>query len=199
MALVTAVAVIDAISTLGLPDPEIGIRWPNDMEDSSAASSVAFFPERVETKLGHRLLIGVGLNVLTRIDQAPPDVQRMATALVHSNLKPSMPPSSLAFLAAILMQFECVLYRMAADDPELARQWDRLNLLHNEVVRVALGPRVISGKVQEIDAALGVHDGQQLHHLFGGQVLRDSSVAAQLTHGQPARDSDTLMAVLGEI
>ena len=41
---------------------------------------------------------------------------------------------------------------MAADDPGLAQQWDRLNLLRDQVVHVALGPRVISGKVHEIDA-----------------------------------------------
>ena len=66
---------------------------------------------------------------------------------------------------------------MAADDPGLAPEWDRLNLLRDRIVRVALGPRVISGKVHEIDAqgALNVHDGQQMQRLFGGQVLRDAS------------------------
>ena len=120
------------------------------------------------------MLIGIGLNVLTRINQAPPDVQRMATSLSALQLQPLEPSFLSGFLAAILTQFETALYRLAADDPGLAQQWNRLNLLHDQVVRVVLGPRVISGKVREIDAqgALGVHDGQQLHRLFGGQVLR---------------------------
>ena len=33
----------------------------------------------------------------------------------------------------------------------LAQEWDRLNLLRDQIVRVALGPRVITGKVQGID------------------------------------------------
>ncbi|MGC1720059.1 MAG: biotin--[acetyl-CoA-carboxylase] ligase [Isosphaeraceae bacterium] len=180
LALMTAAAVIEAIGALGLTDPGIGIRWPNDIEVNGRKLG-GVLPERVETRQGHRLLIGIGLNVLTRIDQAPPDVQRMATSLSALQLQPLEPSFLSGFLAAILTQFERALYRMTADDPGLAQQWDRLNLLRDQVVRVALGPRIISGKVHEIDAqgALGVHDGQQMHRLFGGQVLRDPSGDAQ--------------------
>jgi len=180
LALMTAVAVIEAIGALGLTDPGIGIRWPNDIEVNGRKLG-GILPERVEGEHGHRLLIGIGLNVLTRIDQAPPEVQRMATSLGTLQHKPLEPSFLAGFLAAILSQFERALFRLAADDPGLARQWDRLNLLRDQVVRVALGPRVISGRVHDIDAqgALGVHDGQQVHRLFGGQVLRDSSGDAQ--------------------
>ena len=151
LALMTAAAVIEAIGALGLTDPGIGIRWPNDIEVNGRKLG-GVLPERVETRQGHRLLIGIGLNVLTRIDQAPPDVQRMATSLSALQLQPLEPSFLSGFLAAILTQFERALYWMAADDPGLAQQWDRLNLLRDQVVRVALGPRVISGKVHEIDA-----------------------------------------------
>ncbi|MBV8312765.1 MAG: biotin--[acetyl-CoA-carboxylase] ligase [Planctomycetaceae bacterium] len=180
LGLMAAAAVIEAIGALGLTDPGIGIRWPNDIEVNGRKLG-GVLPERVETRQGHRLLIGIGLNVLTRIDQAPPDVQRMATSLSALQLQPLEPSFLSDFLAAILTRFERALYRMVADDPGLAQQWDRLNLLRDQVVRVALGPRVISGKVHEIDAqgALGVHDGQQMHRLFGGQVLRNPSGDAQ--------------------
>jgi BirA family transcriptional regulator, biotin operon repressor / biotin---[acetyl-CoA-carboxylase] ligase len=176
LALMTAGAVIKAINVLGLTDPGIGIRWPNDIEVHGRKLG-GILPERIETRPGHRSLIGVGLNVLTRIDQAPPEVQRMATSLSALQLQPLDPSFIAGFVAAILTQFERALYRLAADDPGLAHEWDRLNLLRDQVVRVALGPRVISGKVQGIDAqgALGVHDGRQMHRLFGGQVLRDPS------------------------
>jgi BirA family transcriptional regulator, biotin operon repressor / biotin---[acetyl-CoA-carboxylase] ligase len=176
----TAVAVIEAIGALGLTDPGIGIRWPNDIEVNGRKLG-GILPERVETRLGHRLLIGIGLNVLTRIEQAPPGVQRMATSLSALQLQPLDPSFLAGFLAAILTQFERALDMMAADDPGLAWQWDRLNLLRDQVVRVALGPKVICGKVHDIDTqgALGVHDGQQVQRLFGGQVLRDPSGDAQ--------------------
>ena len=176
LALMTAVAVIEAISALGLTNQAIGIRWPNDIE-ANGRKLGGILPERVEIEHGHRLLIGIGLNVVTRIDQAPPAVQKMATSLRALQPQPLDPLLLPRFLAAILVQFEQALYRLVEDDPELAREWDRLNLLRDQAVRVALGPRVIEGKVREIDAqgALCVHDGQQLHRLFGGQVLREDS------------------------
>jgi BirA family biotin operon repressor/biotin-[acetyl-CoA-carboxylase] ligase len=179
LALMTAVAVIESIGVLDLNDPGIGIRWPNDIEFAGRKLG-GILPERVETGHGHRLLIGIGLNVLTRIDQAPPDVQRMATALAALQHRPLDSSFLSSFLAVILTQFERDLERLARDDPGLAEEWNRRNLLRDQFVRVALGPRLVSGKVQEIDAqgALNVHDGQQVQRLFGGQVLRDPSGAA---------------------
>ena len=176
LALTTAVAVIKAIQILGLTDPGIGIRWPNDIEVNGRKLG-GILPERIETETGHRLLIGVGLNVLTRIDQAPPEIQRMATSLSALQPQPLGPAFMAGFLAAILTQFESCAYRLAAEDPGLALEWERLNLLRDQFVRVALGPRVVRGRVQEIDAqgALGVHDDQQVQRLFGGQVLRDAA------------------------
>ena len=174
LALMAAVAVIEAIGALGLTDPGIGIRWPNDIEVGGRKLG-GILPERVEVDHGHRLLIGIGLNVLTHIDRAPAAVQQMATSLSALQPQPLEPSFLRRFLAAILAQFEQALSRLAEDDPALAAQWDRLNLLRGQAVRVALGPRVIEGKVHEIDpqGALCVHDGQQLHRLFGGQVLRE--------------------------
>jgi BirA family transcriptional regulator, biotin operon repressor / biotin---[acetyl-CoA-carboxylase] ligase len=178
LSLMTAVAVIEAIAALGLSATGIGIRWPNDVE-AGGKKLGGILPERVETGQGHRLLIGIGLNVLTRVDLAPPAVQLMATSL--SALQPEPPDPSVLprVLAEILSRFERNLYRLAEDDPTLAQEWDCLNLLRDQTVRVALGPRIIEGKVRVIDeeGALCLHDGQQLHRLFGGQVLRNHPTA----------------------
>jgi BirA family biotin operon repressor/biotin-[acetyl-CoA-carboxylase] ligase len=174
LALLTAVATIQAIDTLGLRPPGIGIRWPNDIEVQDRKLG-GILPERVETNGGHRVIIGVGLNVLTRMDKAPEAVRQMATSLSAIQVQPLDPMIIPRFLATILTHFEHELYRLAGDDPELAREWNQLNLLRDQPVRVILGPRVIEGRVAKIDpqGALCIHDGQQLHHLFGGQVLRD--------------------------
>jgi BirA family biotin operon repressor/biotin-[acetyl-CoA-carboxylase] ligase len=174
LALMTAVAVIEAIGTLGLPAQGIGIRWPNDIEVGGRKLG-GILPERVEIDKGHRLLLGVGLNALTRVDLAPPVVGRMATslcALAPQPLEPSILPR---LLTAILTRFEFNLSRLVEDDLGLAQEWDRLNLLRDQVVRVALGLRIVAGKVFAIDpqGALCLHDGVQEHRLFGGQVLRD--------------------------
>jgi BirA family biotin operon repressor/biotin-[acetyl-CoA-carboxylase] ligase len=178
LSLTTAVAVIEAITALGLADHGIGIRWPNDLEIRGRKLG-GILPERVETDLGHGLLIGIGLNVLTRIDLAPPAVQRMAASLSAFQPQPLEPSILPRLLAAVLIQFEHNLSRLVEDHPHLAQAWSRLNLLRDQTVGVALGPRIIEGKVDEIDAqgALCLHDGLQMHRLFGGQVLREHNAA----------------------
>jgi BirA family transcriptional regulator, biotin operon repressor / biotin---[acetyl-CoA-carboxylase] ligase len=173
LALMTALAIIETIEALGLRNPGIGIRWPNDLEVGGRKLG-GILPEHIEVSDGHRLIIGVGLNVLTRIEDAPPAVRLMATSLNAFQPQPLLPSFLRPFLEAILTRFEQLLYRLVQDDPELARQWERLNLLRGQTVRIALGPRIVEGIVQKIDAqgALCIHDGQTLHQLFGGQVLR---------------------------
>ena len=150
LALMTAVAVIEAISTLGLTAPGIGIRWPNDIEATAASSAGSFpsgsRPSRPSPAHRHR-------------PQCPDphrsgaaSVQQMATSLSALQPQPLEPSFLPRLLAAILAQFERDSDRLAGEDPELAQQWNRLNLLHDQVVRVALGPRVIEGTVHEIDA-----------------------------------------------
>jgi len=175
LALMTAVAVIDAVAALGLIDPGIGIRWPNDVEVNGRKLG-GILPERVETDRGHFVVIGLGFNLTTRLDHAPDAVQRMATSL--SDLQPRPLPLDFAprFLTAFLEQFASALARLSLNDPDLARRWDSLNLLRGQTVRVALGPNTLQGQVHAIDpeGALVIHDGHKLHHLFGGRVLRDA-------------------------
>jgi BirA family biotin operon repressor/biotin-[acetyl-CoA-carboxylase] ligase len=173
LALMTALAITEAVEALGLHNPGIGIRWPNDLEVGGRKLG-GILPERIQVGEGHRLIIGIGLNVLTRIENAPAAVQLMATSLNAFQPQPLLPSFFRPFLAMILTRFEQVLYRLVQDDPELARQWERLNLLRGQTVRIKLGPRIVEGIVREIDAqgALCLHDGQTLHQLFGGQVLR---------------------------
>lgn len=185
LALMTALAIIDAIKALGLHDPGIGIRWPNDLEVRGRKLG-GILPERIQVGEEYRLVVGIGLNVLTRIEEAPPAVQAMATSLSAFQPQPLGPSFLRLCLVTILTRFEQALYRLVQDDPELPRQWERLNLLRGQTVRVALGPRVIQGVVREIDArgALIIHDGQKTHQLFGGQVLR------QQHHGDDRPGSD---------
>ena len=107
LALMTAVAVIEAISIVGLSSQGIGIRWPNDIETGGRKLG-GILPERIDIDKSHYLLIGVGLNIVTRIDQSPAAVQRMATSLSALQSEPLEPLFLPRFLAAILMQFEQV-------------------------------------------------------------------------------------------
>lgn len=176
LSLAAAVAVIGAIDALGLANPGIGIRWPNDVEvDGRKLGGI--LPERVETEAGPRLLIGIGLNVATRFDDAPPAVAAMATSLSALQPRPLDPAWLPRVLDAILNRFAVELGRLAADSPELAAAWESLDLLRGQDVRIRLGEQVLTGRVRAIDAdgALCLDDGREMHRMFAGQVLRENA------------------------
>jgi len=173
LALATAVAVIEALRELELSRPSIGIRWPNDLE-ADGLKLGGILPERLETAHGHRILIGIGLNVETNLADAPADVRTMATSLaaLHGgHLDKEVSPR---FLPAILGQFDSVLGRLVEGDPELRARWNRLDLLRDRWVRVDLGTHVVAGwgRGIDLDGAFCLDDGRQPIRLFGGRVLR---------------------------
>jgi BirA family transcriptional regulator, biotin operon repressor / biotin---[acetyl-CoA-carboxylase] ligase len=173
LALATAVAVIDALSESGLATASLGIRWPNDIEVQGHKLG-GILPERIELEEGHRLLIGVGLNVLSNLAAAPADVRRLASSLRAMQADPLDEQIRPRLLAGFLQQFERVLVRLAEGDPELAVEWNRLDLLRGAWVSVDLGARVVAGRGCGIgpDGALLLDDGRTVLHILGGQVLR---------------------------
>jgi BirA family transcriptional regulator, biotin operon repressor / biotin---[acetyl-CoA-carboxylase] ligase len=173
LALATAVAVIEALNGLGFDSPALGIRWPNDVE-VAGRKLAGILPERVDTAQGRRILIGVGINVLTDPKAMPAEVRHMATSLsaiwrdqVDRETRPGL-------LAAVLDRFGSVLGRLVGKDPELVARWNTLDLLRDEWVSVALGSRIVAGHGCGIDddGALCLDDGNARHRLIGGQVLR---------------------------
>ena len=177
VALATAVAVIDAIEEIGLAGQSIGIRWPNDLEVGGRKLG-GILPERIETAHRHRLVIGVGLNVLTSLAKAPDEVRRMATALAALQPRAFDEETLPRLMATILRHVESVLGRLAGGDPVLAARWNQLDVLREQWVSVDLGTRVIAGAACGIDAdgALCLDDGQNLHRVYGGQVLRTDNL-----------------------
>jgi BirA family biotin operon repressor/biotin-[acetyl-CoA-carboxylase] ligase len=174
LALATAVALIDAVSPSVAPAVFLGIRWPNDVE-ASAKKLAGVLPERVETADGPRLLIGVGVNVRTRLDDAPAAVRRMAVSLHELTTTPGVAPDVDDVFRGLLERLPAVLDQLARDDPALAERWADLDTLRGHPVRVDLGTRVVSGVGSGIDpeGALCLATERETLRLFGGQVLRD--------------------------
>ena len=142
LALATAVAVIDALNRLGFGIPSLGIRWPNDLE-AGGRKLGGILPERVDTPRGHRILIGIGLNVRTNLAAAPAEVRAMATSLATLHAKPLDDSIYARLISAILSQFELVLPRLVQEEPSLSRQWGQLDLLRKVG---ASGPRHPPGR-----------------------------------------------------
>jgi BirA family biotin operon repressor/biotin-[acetyl-CoA-carboxylase] ligase len=173
LALATAVAVIDAVTDLFSLEG-LGIRWPNDVE-AGGRKLGGILPERVETAHGPRLVIGIGLNVLTRLGDAPAEVRSLAASL--SDFSPGPLPADALdrVFRSILERFELVLQPLASDDPGLAGRWDALDTLRDRWVHVDLGPKTIAGVGRGIDpqGALCLLRECATQRTFGGQVLRD--------------------------
>jgi BirA family biotin operon repressor/biotin-[acetyl-CoA-carboxylase] ligase len=175
LALATAAAVIEALEDLSIGDPSIGIRWPNDLE-AAGRKLGGILPERVETAAGHRILIGIGLNVSTNLIHAPDDVSAMATSLAALGGRSYDEGTQHRLIPAILRRFETVLKRLVGGDPSLAEQWQRLDLLRDTWVRVDCESRLVSGLAKGIDAdgSLCLIEGPEKRRIVGGRVLRDA-------------------------
>jgi BirA family biotin operon repressor/biotin-[acetyl-CoA-carboxylase] ligase len=173
-ALAAAVATIAALEAGGwLPAGAAGIRWPNDIEiaDRKLAGLLA---EQVETPRGPRLLLGIGVNVSTDVEVAPPDVQVLATSLLRERTYPVPLAPPTVVLAPILAALEKALSDLARESPALAAMWRSLDRLRDRAVWVDLGDRVVRGVGAGIDG-----DGRLLLatetgvvSLAGGRVLR---------------------------
>ncbi len=172
LALVTAMAVIDAIEGV-FHLPGGGIRWPNDVE-FAGRKLAGVLPERFETPLGPRLLVGVGINVATRFDTARPDVQALAVSIRDLG-RPVNRSGPDELLARFCEYFEYFLTSLANDRPALAKSWNRQDELAGRSVRVRQGERIIEGIGRGIDAegALILETDHGLETIVGGQVLRD--------------------------
>jgi BirA family biotin operon repressor/biotin-[acetyl-CoA-carboxylase] ligase len=180
LALATAVAVIDALAPLGLAE-RAGIRWPNDIE-AGGKKLGGILPERLETPRGLRLLIGIGLNVTTRLDDAPPEVRGMAASIAELRHRPDPGDAGDSseekdrLFSSILRGFGTIVDRLAVDDPRLAAAWAALDTLRERAVRVDLGPRILAGIGRGIDdeGALCLAAEEGVVRLFGGRVIRDA-------------------------
>ncbi|AGA30015.1 biotin--[acetyl-CoA-carboxylase] ligase [Singulisphaera acidiphila] len=174
VALATAVAVIDALAQW-IPRETIRLRWPNDIE-VEGLKIAGILPERVESPHGVRLLIGIGINVSTRLHDAPAEIRRMATSLTQHTSDPfSDTADRERLLARVIAHFETSISRLAEDDLGLAVRWDQLDALRDRPVRLDLGPQILQGIGRGIDAsgALRLGTDQGIMLLYGGQVLRD--------------------------
>lgn len=174
LALVTALAAVEAIAP-HLPDPGVlGIRWPNDVE-AGGLKLGGILPERVETGRGPRLVIGVGLNLSTRLDAAPAAVRAMATSVEALRGRPLPPDDAGRVLIDLLAHLAEGLEALGRDDPALAARWDRLDTLRGVPVRIDLGPRLVEGSGAGIDdrGGLRLRTAEGPLTLFGGRVLRD--------------------------
>ncbi len=172
IALSLGVFLINAFVSKGwLTRGRAGIRWPNDIE-IEGRKLAGILLEHIHTPRGARLLMGIGINVSTRFEAAPSDVQALATSL-----KAQCPeaPAHSDVLEAALAAVEKSVHEVATENEEQAFRWNEKDLLCGEPVKVDLGDRVVTGTGLGIDfegRLILTTDGGELMRVAGGRVLR---------------------------
>jgi BirA family transcriptional regulator, biotin operon repressor / biotin---[acetyl-CoA-carboxylase] ligase len=177
VALASAVALVDVLEPLLPRRAALGIRWPNDLE-ADGRKLGGILPELVETPHGQRLLVGIGLNVQTQLDQAPLAVRQMATSLAALCAPGAEPITPASLLPRVLDRLAVSLEALSADDPALAERWRQLDTLRGRPVRIDLGGKIVAGTALGLDdrggLRLAAKTEQEPVTLYGGQVLRDA-------------------------
>ena len=169
VALAVAVAVVGAMEAVA-PSCQPGIRWPNDVEVAGRKLG-GILVEGVSSAGGDRLIVGFGVNVGTRLDQAPGEVQGLAASLAEFGLTATDRPR---VLAAILDRLEPVLRALASGDSGLVDEWNHLDCLRGRTITVQVGEARFEAVARGIDSTGGLQidrDGRP-EILFAGRILR---------------------------
>lgn len=148
----------------------VGVRWPNDVEvDGRKLGGILV--EGVSGPAGHRLVVGFGVNVATRLDDAPVEVRKCAATLADIEVSEGQ---RRVLLRAILARLEPMLRSLATGDPTLVATWNQLDRLFGQTITVQAGVERYTAVAEGIDASGGLRirrDGRS-EILFAGRILR---------------------------
>lgn len=161
--LATAVAIIDAVrAKTGLA---AGVKWPNDvyLNDKKLAGIL------IESPRPGQLVIGVGINVANRFDDAPDEVRARATSLVQHT-----PAKRQAVLIAFLIALDERLSQIATSDSSLIESARAACVLTGKVVTLRDSERTTTGECIGVadDGALRLKTDGVVTSYYAGTIER---------------------------
>ena len=147
LALVTGLAVADAVEDCLGDSAEVALKWPNDVYLRNRKVCGIL----VETADGRnaRLILGIGINVNNRADAAPSELRDKTIALCE------IAERRLALadvLIRVLRRLEKRLSWILSCGNELQEEWRRRCLLTGREVQIETGSRQLAGTCLGIDA-----------------------------------------------
>lgn len=169
--LMTAVAVTRTLNrTAGL---DAKIKWPNDI--LVRGKKVAGILTEISTEMDvvDFVVVGVGVNVNTRLEEIPPEIGDIATSiLIESGVGVSRP----TLLCSLLKDFE-VCYEQLKDEGfgPIMNQWREMTDIIGQKVYVDVLDTRHTGTVEAVDddGVLILKDDQgDTHRIFSGDVTR---------------------------
>ena len=170
VSLATALAVGDMLNELAT-NSSVGLKWPNDVQlDGRKICGILVEPPPGNTT---ELIIGVGINVLNSLADAPEELRSIATSLVdETDEEIECSPGSV--LLRVLQCLEIELQRLTAGSLDLTKRWQTRCVLTGHAVSLEAGGRRVTGVCRGIDgtgAILLEADGE-IRPWFGGIVRR---------------------------
>lgn len=149
LSFVAALAVYDALQPL-VSNGDMRIKWPNDvLIDTAKAAGLLL--EMVETDNGPVLILGVGINIVTK----PLDTPYKATRLLDHGLETPVAPSALAQSLDVAFWAHYDLWRSQGFAPLRAAWLERAAGL-GQAITVRLPKETISGVFEGLDDTGGL-------------------------------------------
>jgi len=166
VALASGLAIARTIEYLAAP-VSAKIKWPNDVHVGGGKvagvliESVANYP--------HRLVIGIGLNVATRLDQHNESFAQPAQSLSQIARGPT---DRYAWLVELIAQLTYTYGQLRDEPHRLLEELRQRCLLTGSSIRYRRGEQTLVGQCMGIDAqgAILVQDSTGLKPLFSGEV-----------------------------
>lgn len=168
LSLVTAVAICDALQNDGTT--AAAIKWPNDvMLDGRKVAGILIESPGGSAPAKNRVIIGVGINVNNSWREAKLGDAPNATALCDITARPH---GLQLVLIRVLRAIAVRALQLRSHKPELARAWQKLDLLAGQDVVVETDCRRVEGKCVEIaeDGALIVQTALRQQQIYSGSV-----------------------------
>jgi BirA family transcriptional regulator, biotin operon repressor / biotin---[acetyl-CoA-carboxylase] ligase len=167
VSLAAAMAVVDA-TRRHVPSQQAGLHWPNDVFAAGRKVSGIL----IETLANRRRVLGIGVNVNNRFDQAPDDVRCRAVSLCELAAGPI---DATAVLVGVLQRVETRLAQLRSDPAALAADADRACLQRGALLCVETGAGPTRGICQGIapDGALLLATERGVERLASGVLRHD--------------------------
>lgn len=138
----------DAQSEISNLKSQIAIKWFNDVLLNQRKVCGILVEVSIEGDKLQSMIVGIGLNVNTRFDAAPPDVQARATSLAREfGFELDREEVLRRLLAHLGVRYEALLQTSASPAAEYARHVSTLG----REVRVNTGREVVSGRALRIE------------------------------------------------
>ena len=166
VSLATAIAVRDMLSDVAT-DCEIGLKWPNDVHlNQRKVCGILVEPSR---SLEGGLVIGIGVNVMNSLKDAPAEIKGLATSLFDET---DGEFSLTEVLVTLLNKLDNRLAQLGRQELRIADIWSEHCVLRGNRIVLQAADQEVTGRCQGIDetGAILLETNGETKAWFGGVV-----------------------------